>query len=374
MLKNLKSLIRGSYYPLNLVTISKINLTSNYKYLSSLNKKIKIAPVLKSNAYGHGIVNVAKILEPLNPSMFCVDSLYEAYELSKAGIKTQILIMGYINSGNLKIKHLPFSYTVFDLNFAKELNKYQPGAKVHIKVDTGMNRLGVQTKDLSAFLDEIKKLKNINVVGLMSHLASANTSKAQTNSQIQYFKDARKLVSQKSFKPKWLHIAASDGLLSINKKVLSAVSNLARVGIALYGADGYGKTTPVLKLTSKVVQIKNVQKSEKIGYDGTYQAKSNMTIGMLPIGYNDGLDRRLSNKGYVIHKGKECKILGRISMNITAIDLTQAKNPQLEDEVTIFSNKTNDRNSFENAAKTCGTIPHDLLIHLHPTALRREIV
>lgn len=371
MINNIKRLFGKSYYPLNKIEISQSALKNNYDFLSKISAPIKVAPVVKSNAYGHGIELVAKVLDTKNPPFFCVDSLFEAYQLKNSKIKSEILVMGFVDSRNLKVKKLPFTYTVFDLNFAKALNKYQPGAKIHIKVDTGMNRLGVPPKDLAAFSDQIKKLKNISVVGLMSHLASPNTSKVQTNSQIQYFKDARNIVKQKLLDPIWFHIAASDGLFSTKKGELKAVSNLARVGIALYGADSSRKTTPVLKLTSKIVQIKDIQKGEKVGYDRTYTAPSPVKIAMLPIGYNDGLDRRLSQVGTLTYKKNKCKVLGRVSMNITAIDVTKVKQLKVGDEITIISNKRGDINSVNELARTCSTIPHDLLVHLHAKSIRR---
>ncbi|HBQ50661.1 TPA: hypothetical protein DD690_01620, partial [Candidatus Daviesbacteria bacterium] len=128
------------YKTLNRIEISRKNLLENYRFLSAINRKIKIAPVLKSNGYGHGIIEVAQILDKVGAPFFCVDSLYEAYELYKAKIKTPVLIMGYTNPENLKIKKLLFSFAVFDLQTVEILNKYQPGCAVHIFVDTGMSR------------------------------------------------------------------------------------------------------------------------------------------------------------------------------------------------------------------------------------------
>jgi alanine racemase len=374
MLKNIRKIFGRKYLPLNKITISKSALVDNYKILSSLNNKIKIAPVLKSNAYGHGITGIAKILEKLTPPMICVDSLYEAYELQNAGVKTQILVMGYINPENLKVKKLPFAYAAYDIGLLKVIAKYQNGSDVHLKVDTGMNRLGIKINDLDKFLVEAKKIPNFKINGLMSHFAKSDPKSAITKQQINNFKRARKIFQKHKISPKWIHIAASDGFLDFAEEI-GEVSNLARCGIALYGIHGQAEKIgikPLLKLTSQIVQIKSINKGEKIGYNGTFQAKKKMIIGMLPIGYNDGIDRRLSNKGCATYKNKACRILGKVSMNITAIDLTYTKNPLLGGEVVIFSDNSKDQNSFENAAKTCNTIAHDLLIHLHPTSIKRE--
>ena len=373
MLKNLKSLIRGAYYPLNVITISKTNLLSNYKYLAQINKKIQIAPVLKSNAYGHGLIQIAKIIEKTDCSFICVDSLFEAYELKKQNIKKKILIMGYVDPKNLKIKNLPFSYAVYDITQLEALNKYQKNPEVHIKIDTGMHRLGISMENLDSFLKNAQQYKNVDVVGVMSHFAQANNPKSKiTKTQIENFIKAKKKIENRYKKIKYFHVSASDGLINLSKEI-SDFSNLARVGLALYGLMDNAKLKPVLKLSSKIVQIKSVKKGEVVGYDATYRAKKDLKLAVLPIGYNDGVQRRLSNIGHVKIGNSYCPIIGRVSMNITTIDVTKLKNVKVGQEVIIYSNVTGNKNSIENTAKLIGTIPHELLTSLHPTAIHREV-
>lgn len=373
----IRKLIGKKYRPLNLVEINKKHLISNYRELSKINPKIKIAPVLKSNAYGHGLIKVAKVLDSLNLPFICVDSLYEAYELLKAKVKSQILIMGYIDPDNLKVKKLPFSYAVYDLKLLEVINKYQKEASVHIKVDTGMNRLGVKIKDIPDFLAELKNFPSVNVEGIMSHFASAKDSKDEgALLQLQNFKKALDLAKSAGIKCQWKHITSSSSLLNLNNKHLQKISNLARVGLALYGIDsqyGKAKLKPVLSLKSRIVQIKNLNTGEKIGYSGTRTAKSPMTIGLLPLGYNDAVDRRLSNKGKITVNGKQCLIVGMVSMNITAIDLTNVLDVREGDEVTVISNNQRDTNSIFNIAKIAKTIPYDILVRINPT-IRREVI
>ena len=375
MIQSLRKILGREYYPINRITISKNDLISSYKYLSHLNKNIKIAPVLKSNAYGHGINTVAKILDELNPPFFCVDSLFEAYELFKEKIKSDILIMGYVRPENLRIKILPFSYAIYDLDLAEAINEYQPGAKIHIKVDTGMHRLGVPVKDLRDFVKKLKRFKYLNIEGLMSHLAdplNANT----TGKQLTSFEDASAILDSEGFELKYKHIAASGGLLKIDKSRLSKISNLSRAGIALYGLSPLGKNPqlkPALQFSSIIGQIKKLTKGDKVGYSGTFTSSKNMLLGILPAGYFDGVDRRLSNKGIVLVDGKQCPIIGRVSMNITTIDLTNVKNPKVGQEAIVYSSERKNLNSVENTAKLCETIPHEILIHLKST-IRREII
>lgn len=373
MLDKLRRALGINYYPLNKIEINGAQLVKNHQYLSSVSK-LKIAPVVKSNAYGHGIELVSKILDGEHPPFFCADSIFEAYQLKNTRIKSPILIMGFIDTRNLQSKKLPFSFTVFDLDFAKQLNKFQPGAKIHIKVDTGMNRIGVPLSDLKNFLVQIKKLKNLEIEGLMSHLSSPRSSKSYTQYQIESFKKTLRLFEDENIRPKWRHIAASGALFNIKPKVLEEITNLARCGIALYGASGEGKTKPALELKSQIVHIKKLKKGDLVGYDRTFLAKKDTAIGILPIGYNDGVDRRLSNIGVVKYRNSYCPIIGRVSMNITTIDVSKIYNPKIYDEVTVISAKGGDKNSILELAKQSNTISHDLLVHLHAKSLRRSII
>ncbi len=371
---HLRNIVSGrNYIPLNKIEISLFNLKSNYKYLSGIDKNIKIAPVLKSNAYGHGLSLVAKAADGLKAPFFCVDSLYEAYELLKIGIKTQVLIMGYVNPKSLQTKKLPFSFAVYDYERINALNQYQPSAKIHIFVDSGMHREGISLKDLPQFLKYIKSKTNLEIEGLMSHLAmSDKPQNPLTKKQVDNFTKARKMLENFDINPKWIHLGNSSALLN-NKKYGLNLGNMARVGLAFYGIDPQGKNKklkPVLSLKTHVSQIKTLRKNESVGYDFTFVASKNMKIATIPIGYYDGVDRRLSNKGYVLVNNKYCKIIGRVSMNITTIDVSRIKNIKVGDEVTVYSSRREDKNSIENYANLCSTIPYDLLVHLASSTKR----
>ena len=383
MLRILKRLIGKPFTPLNLITISKNRLINNYQELSRVNPGIKIAPVLKSNAYGHGIRLVGEILDEVDAPFLCVDSLYEAFQLrSKTDVKTPILIMGYIHPKSLSVKKLPFSFAVYDLDHARALNEYQIGAKVHVFVDTGMHREGVSMEKLKDFLKELKGLKNIKVEGLMSHLAEpAKPESAPTKTQLSNFQKAKQMLLASGLNPAWFHLGGTYGLL--NK--LTVDCNLVRVGRAVYGIDDHDSKTlglnlkPVLKHTSTIVQIKEIKKGDRIGYSGTFVANSDMVIGILPLGYNDGVDRRLSNKGVVGVESDEgvggkrmviCPIIGLVSMNVTTIDLSNVKNAVLGQEAVVFSQNEEDSNSVVNASKAGEILPHEMLIHIAESTKR----
>lgn len=373
MLSKLLKLLKKDFQTLNKIEVSKLNLIHNYKYLSSFNGELKVAAVVKSNGYGHGIFNIAKILEPLNPPFFCVDSLYEAYQLQKSGIKIPILITGYTNPENLKVKRLPFSFAVYTKDLLETLAKYQAQAGVHIFVDTGMRREGVTLEDLPQFLEDVKNL-NIKVEGLMSHLASSQSSSDKLFlSQINEFKKALKIVKKYKINLKWIHIAATGSIINPQTRpIILEISNMVRAGLSLYG---FSSTTPdqnlkpTLKLTSHISQIKILKKGETIGYDGTYVAKKDTIIGVLPVGYYDGVDGGLSNKGFVKIGNNFCPIIGRVSMNITTIDLSHTS-AKVGNEVIVYSDKPEDKNSIENTAKLCKKIPYEILVNLAESTRR----
>lgn len=363
----------SKYSVLNRVELKARNLKNNLQFITAIDQSISLAPVLKSNGYGHGLTQIARLIDSMRYPYLCVDSIYEAYQLIKAKIKTPILIMGYIDPSNLKTRKLPFSYAVFDLEFAKALDKYQKGSKIHLFVDTGLNREGVSLSELPEFISELRKLENIEIEGVMSHLATSNKNDPYVKFQHKNFLKAIKIFESLGIFPRWRHLCASGGLINGFYKG----TNLSRVGRAIYGLDPNQETNlalkPVLKLFSKIIQIKHIKKGGKVGYDSTFEAKKDLTIGVLPIGYNDGVDRRLSNIGVVKVKGVFCPIVGRISMNITTIDISAVDNPTLGMEVEIISDNPEDKNSIESQAKLCKTIPHELLVHL-PGYTRREVV
>lgn len=372
MLGFAKGFFRRKFTPLNLITISRDNLVENYRKLSAVNPEVKVAPVFKSNAYGHGIKLAGEILDKVGAPFLCVDSLYEAFQLKKAKVKTPILIMGYIHEKSLAVKKLPFSFAIYDLIHAQVLNQYQKGAKVHIFVDTGMHREGVTMDQLGDYLSELKKLKNIEVEGLMTHLADLpNPGSDLTKFQIENFRKAKKMVLEAGFEPKWFHLG---GIYALVKDF--GECNMTRVGKAVYGInDGDSKQfnlgiKPALKLVTTIVQIKRIKKGEKVGYSGTFIAPKDMNIGILPLGYNDGVDRRLSGKGIVTVNGAECPIIGLISMNITTIDLSAVKEPVLGAEAVIFSDNPDEPNSVVNASARGEILPHEMLIHIAESTKR----
>jgi alanine racemase len=371
MLKILNILGRSSYQPLNRIWINKNTLLSNYQTLNELNSSIQIAPVLKSNAYGHGLINIARILQHQNPPFFCVDSLPEANILRKTGIKSEILIMGSIAKTSLK-KRLPYHLTIINKESLQNFKELQQNAQVHLFIDTGMNREGVRVTEIPEILAEIKTAK-LNLVGVMTHLALAyDESHPLTKLQLKNFQQAKELVLKAGLTPKWFHIGGSDSLPWIPHDLV----NIVRTGRLLYGVqtNSLKNVKPILQLESSIVQIKQIKKGESVGYSATFKAQNDLTIAVIPIGYNDGVDRRLSNKGVVVIKEQTCPIVGLISMNMTVVDISKIPpNIAIGDKIIIFSNDESSENSIEKSALKADTNPSDLLVGLH-ASVRREVI
>jgi alanine racemase len=374
-----------TYRVLNEITVSESALCSNYRYFASLNPHAAIAPVLKSNAYGHGLIEVARVVEAkLQAPFICVDSLYEAYELHKQGITSPILIMGYTDPSNYAIwKQLPFSFGVSDIETLKSLSENQPGAKIHLKLDTGMHRLGLQPSDLPDFIKALKQYNNLVVEGIYSHLSQAdNPAKATfTNRQISSFKAMTKIFEDEGFSFKWKHIASTSGASFINDPYF----NLIRLGLGFYGYTPFGPHTkegragrknlrPALELTSHLAQIKTVGIGAEVSYGGTYKTKQQETLGILPLGYNEGIQRRLSNLGqFTLSNNKVCEVAGRVCMNMTIIRLSRNHAAQAGDPVTVISRDPTSPASLSRHAQQIGEIEYTVLTGLHPS-IRRRIV
>jgi alanine racemase len=251
------NLFGKKYHHLNKIFVNQTALHHNHNELHNFHPEANIAPVLKSNAYGHGLKIVAPVFDKLNPAFLVVDSLYEAYELTKLKVKSQILILGYIHPDNFSVKQLPFHITVFDLEVARSLNKYQKNCKVHIFVDTGMCREGVQLSELKNFTQEIKKMINLEIVGLASHFADADNpnDEAFTQKQIANYKKASRILEEEGITPRYRHISASGASFKIKDDAF----NMIRAGLASYGinpletgdpAHGQLVLRPTLRFTS----------------------------------------------------------------------------------------------------------------------------
>lgn len=357
------------------VLISKENLLHNLNEYKNKYKDISFAPVLKSNAYGHGMLEIAKILNKEELPFFVVDSLYEARLLKLNSIKKDILIIGYTRLENIKIFNSPqFIFTMISLDEIKNISKnYLKKIRIHLKVDTGMHRQGIMINEIDEAIKIIKTNKNFILEGICSHFADADSQdKFFTESQIENWKEVVEKFKSNFETIKYFHTSATAGSY-YNKKEFG---NVIRLGIGIYGVNTSPfsdlNLNPVMRVEAIISSIRNLKKGEGVGYGQTLILEKDSKVATVTMGYFEGVDRRLSNIAHFKIKNNFCKILGRVSMNMSSIDVTDL-DVKLEDKVIILSEKKEDLNSLVNLAKLANTIPYDILVHINPS-LKRVVV
>ena len=377
---------RFPYEPLISVEISRKYLLQNLKEFRKLTNQNNIAPVLKSNAYGHGIVEIAKIIETAckedsnlnkNTPFFVIDSYFEALALRSKGIKTPLLIIGYNRPQVLLNPNLKkVSYAITSLDTLQKIQKTTKTINIHLKIDTGMHRQGILIDQIPEALQIIKNNKKINLEGICSHLSdSDNTDPSFTKLQIETWNNVVDKITTEFPDIKYIHLSNTYG----HKYSSLIKANVSRLGIGLYGlAEGFENNLnlkPILQMKTIITGVKNIKKGQTVGYNNTFIANKDTTIATVPIGYFEGLDRRLSDNGFFeIGKNKiMCPIIGRICMNISTIDVSEVPDIKIGDEVIIISNNPNNKNSIQSMAKITQTIPYEIVTYI-PEHLKRVVV
>jgi len=329
------------------------NLRHNAKVIKNKAGKRKVCAVIKSDAYGFSIEPTALVLNSL-VDLFAVASTSEAIKLQGITNK-QILVLTPCEKVT---EQKNVTYTVSNLKNIKDVElvakKQNRRIGVHIKLDTGMNRLGFKN-DIEFILavNYIKNSKNLKLEGIYTHFASSNISNLKK--QDKRFRSLLKLV--KLPKKCLVHSASSNVLFSKYK----TAGNMVRCGIAFYGGINNFNLLPIFKAYAKIVEIKTLNKGDKIGYDYTYTAKKQTKVAIINSGYFDGVNRLIStNKNYFYIQNKRCEVLGRVSMNLTAIDISSIKNVELTDKAYYI------RNTIDalKIAKNCNTIVYEVFTNL----------
>ena len=352
--------------------ISLPNLIHNYQTVKKyLRDQAQLMAVVKANAYGHGAVECARVLEhEAQADWFGIALIEEGIELREAGITKPILCLGGFWHGQAEavITH-DLTTVIHRLDQAEELNVQAKSANqtvnCHVKVDTGLGRLGVPFSEFSEFLAALKQYTNLNIDGLLTHFAEADeVDSTFTNSQIQTYEAALKMMRENGFNPTYQHLSNSAGIHSHP----NAQGNLARAGATLYGftrdviapqPEAFDVKT-VMSLHSKIVHLKTVSAGTPLGYGRTFITNCESRIATLPIGYADGLRRAHSNQGRVILRGKFVPIVGRISMDLTIVDVTEIPAVVLGDEVILLGEQNGIRISAEDLAEEIGTISYEI--------------
>ncbi|MEI8249356.1 MAG: alanine racemase [Candidatus Taylorbacteria bacterium] len=371
---------RFPYTPLITVEVSKSRLLHNLHQFQRVAPHGMVAPVLKSNAYGHGLMEVAHILEGEKGIPFwIVDSYFEAVALRAKGFKTPLLIIGYSRPDTIERSRLRDTiFTVTSLDTLRSIENIERHLKIHLKIDTGMHRQGILPQDIDTAITMIASNPLIRLEGICSHLSDAdNIDPSWTegqihtwNSIVKKFKGAFPLI-------KYVHLSATDG----HRFSQEIHANVSRLGIGLYGlVDGDSfkpalDLKPVLEMKTIITDIKKIHANDTVGYGNSFKAEKDMTLGLIAAGYFEGIDRRLSNKGAVLvnHSQVTAPIIGRVSMNITSIDVTHISGVKVGTHVTVISHDHTKPNSIQHMAQLCNTIPYDIAVHIAPS-LKRVIV
>ncbi|MBA3789427.1 alanine racemase [Patescibacteria group bacterium] len=381
MQKTIRSIARKirrkfeTHRPIVEVGISRANLLHNLRTYRERYPDVAFAPVLKSNAYGHGLCVIAELLDKENIAFFAVDSFYEARTLRRAGIQSRILIIGYVRPEEINNNRLQsVDYGIIDIIQLQDLVRIATKPiRIHLKIDTGMHRQGILPQDLEKAIVLIKSNSHLSVVGICSHFADAeNSDQSFTQKQIAVWKKILPRVADAFPTTEYRHMPATKGIpLSGEMNV-----NVIRLGIGLYGFDtslhGDLPLMPVLEMRSLISSVREIQSGESVGYNATHTATQTSKIATVPAGYFEGVDRQLSNVGAMQVRGQSCAIAGRVSMNMSSIEVTHVHDVAPGDVVTVISRNSSDINSVEKMAELSRTTPYVILVHI-PQHLKRIV-
>ncbi len=353
---------------LNRIEILKKNILHNFDFFQKENPDCEIWPVLKSNAYGHGLTIIAKILKQRKFSYLVADSYFEALKIHEVSPQP-VLLIGYTLPQNLRLMDFrKIATIIYDAETVKALGSIRQKIKVHLKINTGMNRQGINPEEVNNYLDLIKKYKNLELEGICSHLSDADgATDDYTRRQENIFLDAIKQIHAAGFSPRFFHLTNSAG----SGKIKNPVCNTTRLGLGLYGY-GAPELRPALRFITTLIKINKLQKGDKVSYNCSFTALKDMRIGVIPVGYYEGLDRRLSKNGSVKFHNNYLPILGKVNMNLTMIGLENIKIKKY-DEIEVISSNPEAKNSIENMARLCKTIPYDILVKLNESTRRIKV-
>ena len=367
----------------NYATVSLKALRQNYKILQqSLDKNIKIIPVVKADAYGHGLIPIVETLINEGAKFFAVALIEEGITLRKNGIDNEIdiLVMGINPLDKIVLKEAINNNLTLTIcsnemlktieEVAKDCNKK---AYVHIKLDTGMNRIGINTlEEVKSVASTLLSIKNVIATGVYTHIADGDgetrDSKEFTKKQWQLFE------KWSAYFPESLsrHVANSACVIGGMHTPLS----YARIGISLYGYPPLAtnlQLTPILTWKAQIVWIHFVNAGESVGYARSYIAKEQRKIATVCVGYGDGYSRLLSNKGYMLLHGQKVPIVGRVCMDQTLIDITDIKQAEIGDMVTLIGSDKNESITAETIANLTDTISYEVLLNISKRVPKRYL-
>jgi len=364
---------------LNEIRIFQDHILQNLTlYGSHLLDGVDIFPTIKSDGYGHGLVQMATLLQKFETPYFAMDSYFEAITVRKHFPDQKILLLGENALENFA--HMDFRNITFAIANKESLKVIADlGRKIsiHLKFNTGMNRQGFQKKDLPFLLSLLKKSPHIKSEGIFSHFADAdNPDNTFTNQQERIFGEILDFFAQEGVSFLFTHLGNSAGALKVEDKRINA----CRLGIGMYGYNPLvpedthfsllKDLQPALEAWSTITNVQDLKKGDRVSYNGIFTAPEDMKIGIIPFGYFEGFDRKLSSRDF--HpKEKGFQILGRVCMNLTACTLPMGE--KVGDSLCLISRHEADFHSVQNMAKRVKTISYEILTRLH-SSIRRKII
>ena len=371
---------------MNNTTHLQINLDAVAHNVRSIRKligeKIELMAVVKSNAYGHDAVKVSRIALKNGSTRLAVATVEEAVALRKAGIKAPILVLEVFNENPVEPLIL-YNLTggVSDAQVIEKISRcalrYNKICKVHINIDTGMARSGVSPSEALNLIKRAKKISNVEIEGIFTHLSSAdNEDKANSYQQFNKFRNILDKLKKEKISISLRHIANSGAILSLPSMWLDMV----RPGITIYGLFPSNRTKKVVKLKpaselkTKIVFIRKLPPKSNVSYGETYTTSKDTLVATLPIGYADGYPRALSNKGEVLIRGKRAPIIGRICMNHCMVDITHIPQAKIGDEVVLWGKQGDEIISVEEVAKKIGTIVYEVVTMVDRTRVPKIFI
>ena len=352
--------------------INLAHLKNNFTKIKQHVAPAKVMPILKANAYGHGLVRIAQFFQELNADYLGVAVLEEGILLREMGIRIPILVLGGILGNQIPIflKH-KLTITASSIEKLNQIDRFanqlKSKATVHLKIDTGMERLGVHYYNTEKFFETALNCKNINVEGVFSHLANSESNDlSYTRLQLERFEEALNFFEKHSLKPPVRHISNSGAILQMPE----ANFDMVRPGLMLYGVypskdvEHSVEVTPSLTWKSRVVYFKVIKPGHPVGYASTWQTDHNIRAVTVPVGYGDGYFRSMSHKAEVIIHGKRYPVIGNISMDQIVVNI-ENDSAYNGDEVILIGNDGKNLITCEELADWANTIPYEILTNIN---------
>lgn len=379
MIGFLRNIFSPKFHSLNTILIDRKAILHNLSYLQSLHPYDEFIPILKSNAYGHGLKQLCQILNGTNINIVAVDSFPE-YQIVRKHTNKRVLITGETDVRNYKhFNRKRTSFALYNLSTLEWIISYRKKCNIHIFLNTGMNREWVQMHELDDFLTLLQWAPWVNVEWIMSHFAdSDNPDPSSMQLQVENFKLMHEKILSYWFESKYRHISASAGTLKLDDEFF----NTQRVWLALYGYNplreedpAYHKgevLQPAMRVCSTIVSLQDIGKWEWVGYNFSYVASGETRIATIPFGYYEWLPRAFSNNWQVKWKDVYLPMVGAISMNLSCINVSEY-DVAIGDSVEIVASTRSSLNTLTHMVKTFDMISYELLVKMAPTVKRKII-